>query len=457
MCRSGYAHRRSQIHCMRLNRVSRMPDWWTQGRQVAARWFVGADRPALLTGGSSSLIAHLGLAYDLLSIAVPGDHPEVALQMFVDIVDGSIAVIALMCAEILPVPWTGRHRSRNSTMKGRRNMTQVTTAVRARYRGTLARLASWRRNLGSFLVDGTAAVTDRKYMTKTEAARVTGPRPVPEQLLGSDEQRPRGRRPGRLGTARELAAAAVLGLAVTAGCGPETGELAGLQEQEKTCPPDGTTLASYVAPDVSGSARDAAIEAGRLDAIKGVVTRTAVCGGHLRIEAFSASAAASVVVFDGELKPPGATQIARLLKVDELVAETMPAIETKLKEAVASLPPVGSDILAQFRLAREYHEQLSKDGTPHRLEVHVLTDGMQTAEIDLANTNLTPAMATDLANQQRVESMLPDTVVEIAGIGKVSGDLPSTAHVDALKAFWRTYCGRTGAACTTATDYASGS
>jgi hypothetical protein len=268
-----------------------------------------------------------------------------------------------------------------------------------------------------------------------------------------------GQRPGRLVTA--LMAAPLLAATFT-GCGIDGshggGDLPRLEPLAKTCPADGTPVASYVGLDFSGSSgRDAAIGAARLDAIEGVVTKTAVCGGHLRIEAFSASAAATAVVFDGELKPPGATQIARLLKVDELVAETMPVIETKLREATPTVPPDGTDIRGQFRLAHEYHEQLSNGGLPHRLRVHLLTDGMQTAEIDLANPNLTTAMATDMANQVPAESMPPDTVVEIAGIGKVAGDPPSTAHIDAIKAFWDTYCGRTGAACTTTTDYAPGS
>jgi hypothetical protein len=73
------------------------------------------------------------------------------------------------------------------------------------------------------------------------------------------------------------------------GCRPE-GPVEGLA---KMCPPDGTALASNVADDFSGSAwDDEAIAAARLQAIEGVVTKTAVCDGQLRLVVFSASAAA---------------------------------------------------------------------------------------------------------------------------------------------------------------------
>src|SRR4051794_3821374 len=183
---------------------------------------------------------------------------------------------------------------------------------------------------------------------------------------GSEQLMMFAAKPVRTLVALGLAAGLTLGAAA---CGTATaaGHLDQLQALAQSCPPEGTGLATYIGDDLSGSARDAAIESGRRAAIKAVATKTAVCGGHLRIDGFSSSVSASRVVFDGDLRPPGATQIAQLRKVDDLVKDTMPVIENGLQAAAAALQAFpGSDILGQFRLAEEYRQQLASTG-PHRL------------------------------------------------------------------------------------------
>jgi hypothetical protein len=263
-------------------------------------------------------------------------------------------------------------------------------------------------------------------------------------------------KPVRTLVALGLAAGLTLGAAA---CGTATaaGHLDQLQALAQSCPPEGTGLATYIGDDLSGSARDAAIESGRRAAIKAVATKTAVCGGHLRIDGFSSSVSASRVVFDGDLRPPGATQIAQLRKVDDLVKDTMPVIENGLQAAAAALQAFpGSDILGQFRLAEEYRQQLASTG-PHRLEVHLLTDGEQSVNIDLTQPTLTTADATALANRLPVVSYPPGTLVELVGVGRVAGTEQPTPYVEALKTFYDNYCGRSGASCRAVTDYTEGS
>jgi hypothetical protein len=277
---------------------------------------------------------------------------------------------------------------------------------------------------------------------------VQGRQPPPSGCRGRGIRRPAG-------TAL-LAAALAVGAAACGGGSVSADQLAQLQQLATQCPTDGSTPAVYLPDDVSGSSEASDIEAARHGAIKAVVTQTAVCGGHLRVVAFTASAAASTTVFDGDLKPAGATPIAQLRKVPALVDQTMPGIETGLREAAVKLQP-GSDIVAQFRLAKEYQQQLAADGKPHRLAISILTDGEQSVGVDLTQPSLTAPVASALANQLPPVTFPAGTTVTIAGIGKVSGQQPATAYVDALKAFYSAYCGRTGAACIVATDYSPGS
>jgi hypothetical protein len=236
-----------------------------------------------------------------------------------------------------------------------------------------------------------------------------------------------------------------------------TDQLRANQRLAETCP-DGQELAAFVGADLSGTGRDGSIATTRDDIIEDIVRRVAVCSGRLRVVAFSASSAASLMVFDGELRPAGATQIARLRKVPELVESTMPSIVAAMREAAVRLPAEGSDVTAQFGAAAEYIGQLDS-GMPgaHRLEVILLTDGVQTSGVTLNTADLTAAVAQDLATRLPAPSLPAGSAVTIAGLGRVAGPPPPTTYVDALKAFYDAYCRRTTAACTVVTDHVAGS
>lgn len=242
-------------------------------------------------------------------------------------------------------------------------------------------------------------------------------------------------------------------MGAVAGCGSAgTGTpLAQMQDLAKTCPAQ--QLVQYVGDDVSGSGQQASITATREGVLRDIVTRVAACGGHLHIDAFTGSASASQVVFDSDLRPAGATQIARLRKVSSLVDATMKSIDRELAAATKALSPDGSDITSQFGLAAEFYRQISATRKAS-LSVDLLTDGVQTAGTVLNTQALTTATAADLASTAAIVTLPHSAAVKISGLGKTTGTAPPTAYTDALKTFYLAYCHRTGAAsCVAVTDY----
>lgn len=240
-----------------------------------------------------------------------------------------------------------------------------------------------------------------------------------------------------------------------AGCGLASGHAAGElganQTLLATCP-KGVKVASKVDIDVSGSDRTAALDAQRLSAVEDQARRTAVCGGHLQVTAFSATSAATVVLYDGEIALAGATDNARLRQVPAAVSQVMTAVSQAYGTKIATLTPGGSDIAGQYRLAAEYLAQL---GSGYRLTLVLLTDGFQTAGFTIGDTPLDTGAAEALAAKVTVPK-LPGASITVAGIGQAAGQPPSSAVVSGVVAFYNALCHRTGAAqCLSVTDYTS--
>lgn len=249
-----------------------------------------------------------------------------------------------------------------------------------------------------------------------------------------------------------LCAALVLLLSACGIAGQAPGELGSGQRILATCPD--ARLASKVDVDVSGSARTTDLVAERIEIIRDAARRTAICGGHLRVTAFSSSSAATTTLFDGDVVVPGATDIARLRKVPHVVESVMAEI-TPAYDAVLSTPPTdgGSDIVAQYRLGQEYLAQL---GDGYELSLWILTDGFQTTGRGIVDRALTSAEAAELASQIDLPD-LTDASITVAGLGRVAGQAPTTDVVDGLVAFYDALCDRSQAAsCLSVTDYVAG-
>ncbi|MGH3630675.1 MAG: hypothetical protein ACRDRL_24945, partial [Sciscionella sp.] len=174
------------------------------------------------------------------------------------------------------------------------------------------------------------------------------------------------------------------------------------------------------------------------------------CSGYLKVIVFSSSSTATATLFDGSLRQPGATENARLHRVPRAVATVMATIRQAYEPAAAGLDQQGSDITAQYRLAGEWLRQLGGD---YRLHVYALTDGFQTAGIDLDAQALDRQQATRLA-QQVPMPMLPGASVVVAGLGRVAGAQPPSDVVEGLVAYYDALCHRLAAAkCLSVSDY----
>jgi len=212
-------------------------------------------------------------------------------------------------------------------------------------------------------------------------------------------------------------------------------------------------VASDVKIDGSGSSSGDTITTERLAITADVVRRTAICGGHLLVRTFSASSGATVTIYDGDLSLPGATDNARLRRVDTLVEKVMAEITAKYGDAIAALPGGGSDITSVYRLAGEYAAQL---GDGYQLHLYVLTDGLNNIGTDLTSQVLTTEQASDLASAVNVPT-LPGASITVAGLGRIDGDPAPSALAEGLVAFYNELCVKTGAkTCVSVTDYTAG-
>lgn len=234
--------------------------------------------------------------------------------------------------------------------------------------------------------------------------------------------------------------------ALLSSCAAEApGDLGPLQGILATCPKD-QQINSKVITDVSGTSVSPEIIADRLDTIRDVVERTAVCGGHLDVSAFAANSVTAPIL-DVDLKMPGATDNAKLRQVPAAVDEVMTTIEANYQPAVEAAPEGGTDVTGLFRLLGE-----ARDLRPDmRLEGHVLTDGLTNQGIVIDHA-LTAEEATSLADSVSVPE-LPAASVTIGGLGRVAGDPLPSAFIDGMKAFYTRLCANTGAAdCLIVTD-----
>ncbi|MBB1152469.1 hypothetical protein [Amycolatopsis dendrobii] len=241
-------------------------------------------------------------------------------------------------------------------------------------------------------------------------------------------------------------------LAVTA-CGAPTSapnDLATNQQRLTQCDP-ARPPAALVAIDGTGSSASDQIAQERMQVVEAIATRTAVCGGHLRVLVFTASSAAATVLFDGSLKMAGATDNARLRRVPAAVAELMATVRAAYAPTVAALPRSASDITAQYRLASEWVQQL---GGPYRLDFTILTDGFQNVRVDLGARALSKQEAAALADQETVPT-LSGASVTAAGLGRIANGTPSSSVVEGLVAYYDELCRHASAVkCTSVTDYA---
>lgn len=256
----------------------------------------------------------------------------------------------------------------------------------------------------------------------------------------------------RAGVTCSLAAMAVLGLT---GC-----DLAAAHQDQSgarailgSCPDD-AKVGALVSIDATGSSQSANLGTAEMAVVRDKAMRVALCGGNLRVTAFTSSTAATGIVFDDSIPLVGATDNARLRRVEEAVATVLSDVEASFPETVATLHggSGGTDVAGQFGLGREYSAQL---GDGYVLDLVLVTDGFHNTGLNVASASSTEEAAA-LADQLPAVD-LSGADVTVTGIGKVADRLPPTEVVDRLKAFYQSACENTGAAtCTVVTDYTGG-
>jgi hypothetical protein len=251
-------------------------------------------------------------------------------------------------------------------------------------------------------------------------------------------------------TAKKIIAIAALATATAglAACGG-TGAVAQLGELKRvagTCPAH-SQLAAYVAWDVRRELRGPRIAAARLASLEKTAQKVAVCGGELRVVAFGATAGSTARLFDGELRPPGATENARLLRVPGLVDRVRAHVEKALPGVLAEVSGQGADPVSQLAAAEQFRRQL---GTGYALHVVIETSGLIRGFSNTRNV-----AAPQLISEAAVPDLSGADVV-VAGIGKVGRGAPVPSNVVvALRTFYGEICRRTRAgSCLAITDLA---
>lgn len=217
----------------------------------------------------------------------------------------------------------------------------------------------------------------------------------------------------------------------------------------KTCP-KGQQVAAELRADVSGSYGITKTTPDFKQALSDLTARVAMCGGHLRVVAFSGSNAGTAVLFDETVSVKGATSAAKARHVPAAVEQVITTVDAKLPVNTAGLAG-GSAIASQLEGGKQYVEQL---GNGYQLDEVILTDGldnkaMPTAEIVDAKT------ATGAAGRVDVPE-LPGASVTFAGLGEVAGKPVDSAIANSLVTFYAALCKRTGADhCVAVSDYIS--
>jgi hypothetical protein len=255
-------------------------------------------------------------------------------------------------------------------------------------------------------------------------------------------------------TARKILAIAVAAMATAslAACGSSgaIGRLGELKRVARSCP-EHLRFGAYVAWDVRRTLRGPRIAVARLESLEKTAERVAVCGGPMRVVAFGPTAASTARLYDGELRPRGTTQNARLLRVPHLVQTAMKHVQRELPDVLAEVSGQSADPLSQFAAAEQFRRQL---GTGYALHVVIETNGfgpgVPTAE-HLAAGDSASRLAANVAAPD-----LTGTDVIVAGLGKVGRRAPTpTPVVEALRHFYGQICERTNAqSCLVITDLA---
>jgi hypothetical protein len=191
--------------------------------------------------------------------------------------------------------------------------------------------------------------------------------------------------------------------------------------------------------DGSSTQNDPDLIAEQVDVVESVARRTSDECGRLRVERFRGSASDVDTLLDRDVTPEGATASNRDRNRDDLLAEIRKEVEDGIAGSAAQ---GGSDPVGAIgRGAR----LLGQEDRAHK-QLILVTDGVQSAEPNLATEELTAATASSFVDQAGDLPHLAGIDLVVTGVGRVSGPQPPSSYINGLVAFYEEVCQRSGAA-----------
>jgi hypothetical protein len=233
------------------------------------------------------------------------------------------------------------------------------------------------------------------------------------------------------------------GLQASGTAGGVAGLLARLHPLEAQCH---GSMSGFFGWDFSGSDRGSSpLMASRLKQLRAMTDQVAACGGTLQAVAFSSSTTDTSTLAEAAFPTTSSTDTARLIQANRVIGRFMAEATKNVASAMNRVSPAGTDVLGELGLARQSQEQ-HPGGT---LYVTLATDGIATTgPVFMDRQTFTKPVAEAAAETVTVPD-LPGAQVRMVGVGKTAAPGArqlSTARTEALTAFYRIVCKRTGAA-----------
>lgn len=200
--------------------------------------------------------------------------------------------------------------------------------------------------------------------------------------------------------------------------------------------------------DISTSGRDIDILAERLNAVQVDAERVADCDGEITVVAWGGSASTSEVLFQGQIRVVGASEIGRDRKIPAAVDAVMEEVRQSLGSVLTSRASGGHDLLAAFSIVSDFVRAAGRGDA--NIAVSIYADGVSTeGSADINRPGLSEARLEELIAEQTMPD-LSGVPISMFGVGRLGGtDKPPQQVVDLTQVYAQMLCEATGAECRT--------
>ncbi|MFZ9629951.1 MAG: hypothetical protein ACO3C1_11440 [Ilumatobacteraceae bacterium] len=201
--------------------------------------------------------------------------------------------------------------------------------------------------------------------------------------------------------------------------------------------------------DVSSSGRDLGILAERLNAIQVDAERVADCDGSITVVAWGGSASTSEVLYQGQIRVLGASEIGRDRKIPAAVDAVMEEVRGNLNNLMQSTPSGGQDLLAAFSIVSDF-VRAGGGANSSAVAVSIYADGIATeGSAQINRPGLSEARIEELIAEQSVPD-LSGVPISMFGVGRIGGSAkPPQQVVETTQIYAQDLCEATGAECRT--------